>query len=268
MRQAAPAFSYALSQVRTLPPIIDPDAMLNAARNYEEHAAEMAATGRTAGTTAIVDENVRAGIPGVWLRSPDDVRANPYLFPKLKSAITAHDAPVVLPPDRAMIDWECELTVVIGRTLRRVPPAEVMDHVFGCTLMLDVSDRQDRLDGRYGSDWLLGKSQDTFAPLGPFVVPAAFVPDPQNLRVQFALNDQLMQDSTTALMTHTVVDLLAFASRMVTLRPGDLVATGTPAGVGTARVPPIYLKPGDRTSCTVEGIGTLRNTVEAPGAGS
>ncbi len=264
----APEFSYQLSEVRTLPPITDPDAIVNAARNYEEHAAEMAATGRTAGTTAVVDESVRVGIPGIWSRSPDDVRANPYLFPKLKSAITGNGDPIILPPGRTLIDWECELTIVIGRTLRRVPPEEVMDHVFGYTLMLDVSDREDRQDGRYGSDWLLGKSQDTFAPLGPFVVPAAFVPDPQNLGVQFSLNDELMQDTTTSLMTHTVVDLLTFASSMVTLRPGDLVATGTPAGVGTARVPPIYLKAGDRTACTVEGIGTLSNTVEALSAGS
>lgn len=259
----APEFSYQLSNVKTLPPITDPDAMVNAARNYEDHATEMAATGRTAGTTAVVDEKVRAGIPGIWSRSADDVRANPYLFPKLKSAITGNGDPIILPPGRTMIDWECELTVVIGRTLRRVPPEKVMDHVFGYTLMLDVSDREDRLDGRYGSDWLLGKSQDTFAPLGPFVVPAAFVRDPQKLGVRFSLNGELMQDATTALMTHTVVDLLTFASNMATLRPGDLVATGTPAGVGTARVPPIYLKPGDRTTCTIEGIGTLSNAVEA-----
>jgi 2-keto-4-pentenoate hydratase/2-oxohepta-3-ene-1,7-dioic acid hydratase in catechol pathway len=262
-QREAPAFSYRLSDLRTLPPITDPDAIVNAARNYEEHAAEMAATGRTAGTTTVVDENVRAGIPGIWSRAPGDTRANPYLFPKLKSAITGNGDSIFLPPGRTMIDWECELTVVIGKTLRRVPSGEVMDHVFGYTLMLDVSDREDRQDGRYGSDWLLGKSQDTFAPLGPFVVPAAFVPDPQNLGVQFFLNDELMQDATTALMTHTVVDLLSFASNMVTLRPGDLVATGTPAGVGTARVPPVYLKSGDRTACTVEDIGTLRNTVEA-----
>jgi 2-keto-4-pentenoate hydratase/2-oxohepta-3-ene-1,7-dioic acid hydratase in catechol pathway len=259
----APEFSYRLSELKTLPPITDPDAMVNAARNYEEHAAEMAATGRTAGTTTVVDETVRSGIPALWSRLPDDVRPNPYLFPKLKSAITGNGDPIILPPGRTWIDWECELTVVIGKTLRRVPREEVMDYVFGYTLMLDVSDREDRLDLRYGSDWLLGKSQDTFAPLGPFVVPAAFVPDPQNLGVQFSLNGELMQDATTSLMTHTVVDLLTFASNMVTLRPGDLMATGTPAGVGTARVPPIYLEAGDRTSCTIEGIGTLSNTVEA-----
>jgi len=266
MREA-PKFSHPLGDLRTLPPLTDPHAIVNAARNYEEHAAEMAATGRTAGTTAVVDESVRVGIPSVWSRTPDDVRANPYLFPKLKSAITGNGDPIVLPPGRTLIDWECELTVVIGKTLRRVPREQVLDHVFGYTLMLDVSDREDRLDLRYGSDWLLGKSQDTFAPLGPFVVPAEFVPDPQNLGVQFSLNDELMQDATTSLMTHTVIDLLTFASNMVTLQPGDLMATGTPAGVGTARVPPIYLKAGDRTACTVEGIGTLSNTVEALSGG-
>jgi 2-keto-4-pentenoate hydratase/2-oxohepta-3-ene-1,7-dioic acid hydratase in catechol pathway len=162
-----------------------------------------------------------------------------------------------------MIDWECELTVVVGKTARRVSVDEAREYIFGYTLMNDVSDREDRPDGRYGSDWLLGKSQDSFAPLGPFVVPAAFVPDPQNLRITFTLNNQLMQDSTTKLMTHSAYELLAYASQIVTLNPGDLLATGTPAGVGTARVPPIYLKEGDRSVCTIEGIGTLSNPVEA-----
>ena len=263
-----PGFSHNLSELRTLPPITDPDAIVNAALNYQEHAAEMAATGRTAGTTSVIDERVRAGIPGLWSRTPDDERANPYLFTKLKSAITGNGDPIVLPPGRTKIDWECELTVVIGKTLRRVPRDEVMDYVFGYTLMLDVSDREDRLDERYGSDWLMGKSQDTFAPLGPFVVPAAFVPDPQDLGVQFSLNGELMQDATTSLMIHTVVDLLTFASGMVTLQPGDLMATGTPGGVGTAREPPVYLEAGDRTACTIEGIGTLSNNVEARVGGS
>jgi 2-keto-4-pentenoate hydratase/2-oxohepta-3-ene-1,7-dioic acid hydratase in catechol pathway len=262
LRQA-PSFSYPLSQVTTLPPITDPEAMINAARNYEDHATEMAAAGRTLGTTAVVDEKVRAGIPGIWSRKPDDPRGNPYLFPKLKSAITGNGNPIILPPGRRMIDWECELTVVVGKTARRVGVDQAKDYIFGYTMMNDVSDREDRPDGRYGSDWLLGKSQDSFAPLGPFVVPAAFVPDPQNLRITFTLNNQLMQDSTTKLMTHTAYELLAYASQLATLHPGDLLATGTPAGVGTARVPPIYLKAGDRSVCTIEGIGTLSNPVEA-----
>jgi 2-keto-4-pentenoate hydratase/2-oxohepta-3-ene-1,7-dioic acid hydratase in catechol pathway len=262
-RRQPPSYSYPLSQLATLPPIADPGAMVMAARNYEEHAAEMAATGRTSGTTAVVDENVRAGIPGIWTRRPDDPRGNPYLFTKLKSAITANGDPIILPPGRSMIDWECELTVVVGRTARRIGVDQAKDYIFGYTLMNDVSDREDRPDGRYGSDWLLGKSQDSFAPLGPFVVPAAFVPNPQNLAIKFTLNDQLMQDSSTALMTHSAYELLAYASQIVTLNPGDLLATGTPAGVGTARVPPIYLKAGDRSVCTIEGIGTLSNPVEA-----
>jgi 2-keto-4-pentenoate hydratase/2-oxohepta-3-ene-1,7-dioic acid hydratase in catechol pathway len=237
--------------------------MIMAARNYEDHAAEMAAAGRTAGTTAVVDEKVRAGIPGIWTRTPDDPRGNPYLFTKLRTAITGNGDPIVLPPGRTMIDWECELTVVIGKTGRRVGVEQARDYIFGYTLMNDVSDREDRPDGRYGSDWLLGKSQDTFAPLGPFIVPAAFVPDPQNLRITFTLNDQLMQDATTKLMTHSAYELLAYASQLATLHPGDLLATGTPAGVGTARTPPIYLKAGDRSVCTIEGIGTLSNPVEA-----
>jgi 2-keto-4-pentenoate hydratase/2-oxohepta-3-ene-1,7-dioic acid hydratase in catechol pathway len=267
-RQQPPSFSYPLSQVTALPPIPDPGAMVMAARNYEEHAAEMAATGRTAGTTAVVDENVRAGVPGIWTRRQDDPRGNPYLFTKLKSAITGNGDPIILPPGRRMIDWECELTVVVGKTARRVAVDQAQDYIFGYTMMNDVSDREDRPDARYGSDWLLGKSQDTFAPLGPFVVPAAFVPDPQNLAIKFTLNDQLMQDSTTKLMTHSAYELLAYASQLVTLHPGDLLATGTPAGVGTARVPPIYLKAGDRSVCTIEGIGTLSNPVEALGAAS
>jgi len=267
-RRQTPSFSYQLSQVTTLPPITDPGAMVMAARNYEEHAAEMAVAGRTSGTTAVVDEKVRAGIPGIWTRKQDDPRGNPYLFTKLKSAITGNGDPIILPPGRKMIDWECELTVVVGKTARRVGVDQAKDYIFGYTLMNDVSDREDRPDGRYGSDWLLGKSQDSFAPLGPFVVPAAFVPDPQSLAIKFTLNNQLMQDSTTKLMTHSAYELLAYASQLVTLLPGDLLATGTPAGVGTARVPPIYLKAEDRSVCTIEGIGTLSNPVEALGAAS
>jgi 2-keto-4-pentenoate hydratase/2-oxohepta-3-ene-1,7-dioic acid hydratase in catechol pathway len=262
-RRQAPSYSYELSALETLPPITDPGAMIMAARNYEDHAAEMAAAGRTAGTTAVVDEKVRAGISGIWTRTPDDPRGNPYLFTKLRTAITGNGDPIVLPPGRTMIDWECELTVVVGKTARRVGVEQARDYIFGYTLMNDVSDREDRPDGRYGSDWLLGKSQDTFAPLGPFIVPAEFVPDPQNLRITFTLNDQLMQDATTKLMTHSAYELLAYASQLATLHPGDLLATGTPAGVGTARTPPIYLKTGDRSVCTIEGIGTLSNPVEA-----
>ena len=164
---------------------------------------------------------------------------------------------------RTQIDWECELGVVIGRTASRVPPAQAADYIFGYTLEHDVSDRDGRGDDRYGSsDWLIGKSHDTFAPLGPFITPKEFVPDPQKLPVKFTLNGKLMQDANTSFMIHDVFELLVVRLDILTLRPGDVVATGTPAGVGSARTPPIFLKAGDRTVCTYEGVGTLSNPVE------
>ena len=109
---------------------------------------------------------------------------------------------------------------------------------------------------------MIAKSHDTFAPLGPFITPKEFVPDPQKLPVKFTLNGKLMQDSNTSYMIHTVNELIAYASNIMTLRAGDIIATGTPDGVGSARTPPIFLKAGDRTVCTYEGVGTLSNLVE------
>lgn len=267
-RRDPPAYAFPLGQVKTLPPLDDPDVILMAARNYVEHAQEMAAVGRTSGTTAVIDESVRAGIPGLWTRPEGDERPNPYLFPKLKSALSGDGDPIVLPPGRTNIDFECELIAVVGRNTRRVSVDDALDHVFGYMAMVDVSDREDRADGRYGSDWFMGKSHDTFAPTGPFVVPAAFVGDPQALAVRYTLNGRVMQDASTGLMVHTVRDLVSFASHVATLRPGDLIGTGTPGGVGEGRTPPVYLRDGDRSACTIERIGTLRNpVVAAPGAG-
>jgi 2-keto-4-pentenoate hydratase/2-oxohepta-3-ene-1,7-dioic acid hydratase in catechol pathway len=262
-RRQAPAFATQLSQVRTLPPIADPDAILMAARNSADHANEMAQAGRTAGTTTVIDDKVRAGMPGLWVRQPSDQRGNPYLFPKLKSSLIADGEVIELPPGRQRIDYECELVAVIGRPARRVPVERALDHVFGYMAMTDVSDREDRLDGRYGSDWLISKSHDSFGPSGPFVVPAAFVGDPQNLRIRYTLNRAVMQDDSTALMIHTVRDLVSFASSIATLHPGDLIGTGTPGGVGEARVPPVYLKAGDTSVCSIDRIGTLTNPVRA-----
>lgn len=262
-RRTPPTYAFPLASVTTLPPLDDPDVILMAARNYVEHAQEMAAVGRTAGTTTVIDESVRVGLPGVWTRAPGDERPNPYLFPKLKSALSAAGDPIVLPPGRPMIDYECELVAVIGRTARRVPVDDALDHVFGYMAMVDVSDRQERADGRYGSDWFMGKSHDSFGPSGPFVVPAQFVGDPQNLQVRYTLNGEVMQDASTALMVHTVADLVSFASHIATLGPGDLIGTGTPGGVGEGRTPPVYLKDGDRSVCSIERIGALRNPVVA-----
>lgn len=265
LRQA-PAFSFQLSQVKTLVPIANPDSILMAARNYADHANEMAQTGRTAGTTTVIDEKVLAGIPGLWTRPAGDRRGNPYLFPKLKSSLIADRDTIVLPPGRAHIDYECELVAVIGRRAKNVPVERALDYVFGYTNMTDVSDRQDRADGRYGSDWLISKSYDTFGPSGPFIVPAPFVGDPQTLAIKYTLNGKVMQDDSTALMIHTVRDLVSYASHIATLHPGDLLGTGTPGGVGEARMPPVYLKAGDTSACSIEKIGTLTNPVRAAGA--
>lgn len=255
------AYVFPLTRLTTLPPLDDPDVLLMAARNYVEHAEEMAAVGRTSGTTSVIDDSVRVGLPGIWTRDAADGRPNPYLFPKLKSAISATGDPIVLPPGRPMVDFECELIAVVGRPARAVSVENALDHVFGYMAMVDVSDRQERADGRYGSDWFMGKSHDSFGPSGPFVVPAEFVGDPQNLRIEYRLNGEIMQDASTSLMVHTVRDLVSFASHVSTLSPGDMVGTGTPGGVGEGRTPPVYLQPGDQSECTIERIGTIRNPV-------
>ena len=264
-QRQAPAASFQLSDLDVLPPITDPDAILMAARNYADHANEMAQVGRALGTTTVVDDKVKAGIPGLWTRQQDDARPNPYLFPKLKSSLVGDGDTILLPPGRTRVDYECELVAVIGRPARRVPVERALDYVFGYMAMTDVSDREDRLDGRYGSDWLISKSHDTFGPSGPFIVPAAFVGDPQNLRIQYTLNGQSMQDDTTALMVHTVRDLVSYASSIARLEPGDLLGTGTPGGVGEGRTPPVYLKAGDTGVCSIEKIGSLTNAVEIAG---
>lgn len=259
----APAFSMKVSEVKTLPPIPDPKVLLSTAVNYTEHAIEMTGSGTAAASAAAVDPKVARGIPGYWERRPGDPRHNPYFFVKANSAITGNGDPILLPPGRTQIDWECEMNIVIGKTAKRVNRDNAAEYIFGFTLMNDVSDRGGRADGRHGSDWQLGKSHDTFAPLGPYVVPRQFVPNPQKLAIKFLLSGKTMQDSNTDRMTHNVYELVEYASHMMTLHPGDLISTGSPAGVGTARATPIYFKDGDTSSCTIESIGTLENPVRA-----
>ncbi|MFI4945912.1 MAG: fumarylacetoacetate hydrolase family protein [Burkholderiales bacterium] len=265
-----PAYAMDLTAVRTLAPIRYPTTMLNVAVNYREHGLEMAgrdpnaapAAGAAASAPGTPPPNTTS-IPGIWQRAADEARWNPYMFVKLPSAVIAAGEAIRIPPGRTQIDWECELGIVIGREARRVEVAKARDYIFGYTVENDVSDRGGRGDPRHGSDWLIAKSHDTFAPMGPFVVPSEFVADPQKLAVRFTLNGQPMQDANTALMIHDVYELVSYASHITTLRPGDVIATGTPAGVGSGRKPPVFLKPGDVGVCTYEGIGTLRNPVEA-----
>jgi 2-keto-4-pentenoate hydratase/2-oxohepta-3-ene-1,7-dioic acid hydratase in catechol pathway len=251
--------------LKVRPPIPNPETMLNAAVNYTEHEAEMAGRPAAAPPPPASQSPAKqpSSAPGLWTRRPDDTRHNPYLFPKLRTAVIADGESIRIPPGRDQIDWECELAVVVGRRASHVPLERAAEHVFGYTLENDVSDRGGRGDSRHGSDWLVGKSHDTFAPLGPFIVPKEFVKDPQKLRIQFTLSGTLMQDSSTERMTHTVFEMLQYASNILTLQPGDVISTGSPAGVGSARNPPIFMKAGDVAVCTIEGIGTLTNPVAA-----
>ena len=250
-------FVYSIRKLKTLPPVM-PQNILNAAVNYTEHAQEMAGRS-TNNVQAPATAPPAQGIPGIWERKPGDTRHNPYVFPKMIGAVIGDGETIRLPPGRDRVDWECELAIVIGKTASRVPVDRARDYIFGYTLQNDVSDRAGRLDSRHGSDWFIGKSHDTFAPLGPFIVPKAFVADPQNLPIKFTLNGKVMQDSSTARMTHNVYEMVSYVSHIMTLKPGDIVSTGSPAGVGAAQN--IFMKSGDTSVCTIGGIGTLINPV-------
>jgi 2-keto-4-pentenoate hydratase/2-oxohepta-3-ene-1,7-dioic acid hydratase in catechol pathway len=256
---AAPGVDvYEVKALRVRPPVPDPETMVNAAVNYVEHGAEVAG-----GAAPSPSPTAAPSVPGLWERPANDTRWTPYLFLKARSALIGAGEPIRIPPGRDKIDWECELAVIVGRRASHVPIAQARDHIFGYTLEDDVSDRGGRGDPRHGSDWLVGKSHDTFAPVGPFVVPKEFVPDPQALTIRFALSGTVMQDSSTARMTHTVDELLQYASNILTLHPGDVISTGSPAGVGFTRNPPVFMKAGDVAACTIERIGTLTNPVAA-----
>jgi 2-keto-4-pentenoate hydratase/2-oxohepta-3-ene-1,7-dioic acid hydratase in catechol pathway len=265
---ARPAYVYDVGALKILPPIMYPMTMLNVAVNYREHDIEMArirqgSPGQTAPTAGGALPNTTSA-PGIWMRKEGDTRWNPFMFLKAPAAIVADGEPVRLPRERTRIEWECELGVVIGRPASYVPIERAMDHVFGYTLENDMSDRGGRGDTRYGSDWLVTKSHDTFAPMGPFITPKEFVREPGNLNIRFSLNGEVLQEGNTKQMIHTIDEQIAYASSLLTLRPGDVIATGTPPGAGSARTPPVLLKAGDRMVCTYDGIGTLSNPVVAP----
>ena len=259
------AYVYDRTAVKVLPPIMYPTTMLNVAVNYAAHDQEMAqlraqVPGMGAATSGAALPGTQSA-PGIWERAASDTRWNPYMFMKSPAAIIGDGDTIRLPPGRTQVDWECELGVVVARQATRVPVARSADYIFGYTLQNDVSDRGGRGDTRYGSDWLISKNHDTFAPLGPFITPKEFIADPQKLTVRFVLNGQVMQEASTSLMIHNVFEQISYASSIMTIRPGDIIATGTPAGVGSARTPPVYFKPGDRSACTYEGVGTLTNSV-------
>lgn len=189
---------------------------------------------------------------------------SPVLFMKPGTAVTDPGSPILLPAaceHGPEVDYEAELAVIIGKTAHNVPVENALDHVFGYTCANDVSARRWQKHAG-GGQWVRGKSFDTFCPLGPLLVTADEIPDPQALAIRSVLNGRTMQSSNTGDMIFSVAELIAFISRDTTLRPGTLILTGTPEGVGFARRPPVYLADGDTIEITIEGIGTLANPVK------
>jgi 5-carboxymethyl-2-hydroxymuconate isomerase len=190
--------------------------------------------------------------------------SRPLVFAKFPSCVVGDGEPIVLPELAQRVDWEVELAAVIGRELRNASPAEALAGVFGYTVANDVSARDVQFaDGQ----WVRGKSFDTFCPLGPVVVTADELPDPQNLRLRTRVNGELVQDSSTAEMLFGIAELIAFCSASFTLEPGDVLLSGTPWGCGEFMDPQRSLRDGDVVECEIDGIGTLRNPVISEGAG-
>ena len=223
------AIAYTLDSIEFLP-AVKPGKILAIGRNYADHAAEGGA----------------------------DLPKAPLLFNKLPNTLNAHNAPIVLPSISQQVDYEAELAVVIGQTAKRVSEAAALDHIFGYSLIDDVSAR----DLQFGDgQWTRGKSLDTFAPLGPFITTRDEIEDVQALKIEGVLNGQVMQSSNTSKMIFKVAYLVSYLSQGITLEPGDVIATGTPDGVGIFRKPPVLLKDGDVFEVKIEKLGTLRNPV-------
>jgi 2-keto-4-pentenoate hydratase/2-oxohepta-3-ene-1,7-dioic acid hydratase in catechol pathway len=189
-----------------------------------------------------------------------DLPEAPLLFAKWPNTLIGAGEPIVIPPVTKQVDYEAELGVVIGKRVRGISADDALEAVRGYVCLNDVSARDLQFsDGQ----WVRGKSLDTFCPIGPELVPAADVPDPQALPIRAIVNGDVLQDSTTANMIFSVAEIVAHVSRAITLEPGDLIATGTPAGVGAFRDPPVWLQPGDEITIEIEGVGGLTNPVRS-----
>jgi 2-keto-4-pentenoate hydratase/2-oxohepta-3-ene-1,7-dioic acid hydratase in catechol pathway len=183
----------------------------------------------------------------------------PLLFAKWPNTLIGDGEPIRIPPVTEKVDYEAELGVVIGRTASRVSTDDALDYVRGYVVANDVSARDLQFsDGQ----WVRGKSLDTFLPVGD-LVPAADVPDPQALPIRAVLNGETLQDSNTSNMIFGVAEIVSFVSQAITLEPGDLIITGTPAGVGAFRDPPVWLRPGDEITIEIDGLGSITNPVTA-----
>ncbi len=220
---------------RLLAPL-EPSNLICIGKNYAEHAAEM----------------------------DSDAPPRPIIFMKPTGALNHPDCPIRLPAcsHGPEVDYEGELAVVIGTPGRDIPRSKAFDHVLGYTIANDVSARWWQTQGS-GGQWVRGKGFDSFCPLGPVLVTADEVPDPQNLTLTTTLNGEVVQDGHTRDMIFPVDELISFLSQDTTLQPGTVILTGTPAGVGAGRKPPVFLKPGDVVTIEIERIGKLTNHVVA-----
>jgi 2-keto-4-pentenoate hydratase/2-oxohepta-3-ene-1,7-dioic acid hydratase in catechol pathway len=270
-------YLHAIASLTVLPPV-QPAVILNAGANYPEHAqgivneaarAAAAATGSSAppgGPGGGAPRQAAVSKPGLWERAADDTRPdNPYLFLKSPSVMVGANDDVILPKGREELDWECEFAVVVGRIAKDVPVSEAPNHVFGYSIEFDVSDRENRGDRKMGGgpDWFVQKNHDTFAPVGPFIVPKEFLATPMNTRHYFTLNGEVKQDSNTNRMEYNIWEMLAYASNVMTLHPGDLISMGTPPGTNIERQNPRWMKPGDLGVCVVEGVGEQLHKIVA-----
>jgi 2-keto-4-pentenoate hydratase/2-oxohepta-3-ene-1,7-dioic acid hydratase in catechol pathway len=231
---AGPASSHGLDPagLTFAAPIPRPPKLICIGLNYRDHAAES-----------------KLAIPEV-----------PTMFAKFPTAVIGPGQPIVLPKNSTKPDYEAEFAVVIGRRGRHVAEDRWRDYVFGYTILNDVSARDFQMAT---SQWMIGKTFDTFAPFGPAIVTADEIADPHSLRISLTLNGETMQDSSTGNLIFKLPQLIAYLSSVFTLEPGDVIATGTPAGVGFARKPPRWLRPGDEVRIQIEGLGELVNPVVA-----
>lgn len=220
-----------LSEARLHAPVLNPQKIVAIGLNYEDHATE-------------------TGAP---------IPERPIVFAKYANTIVGPGEEVRIPPITSQADYEAELAVVIGRRAKNVTEEEALEYVFGYTNCNDVSSRD--LQFSEGGQWTRSKSLDTFCPLGPYIATRDEIPDPQGLRIRSVLNGEVMQDSNTSKMIFPVAHLISFLSTGMTLVPGDIIATGTPAGVGFVRDPKVFLKYGDEITIEIEGLGRLTNPV-------
>ena len=223
------------------PPVLYPWNLVAVAVNYRAHGEEM---------NRELDDN--------YVKDP------PYLFTKSpRACLLATEEPLTLPKGRTMIDWELELAAIIGKKARNVTRECAKDYIWGYGLILDISDRQmlGRDNAFFNVDWFNAKTRDGFAPMGPFIVPAEFVPNHANLHMELSVNEKVMQDYSTKYMNHNVEELVDFITSIQTLEAGDVIATGTPPGVGKGRKPPVFLEAGDVIRAEIEDICSITTPI-------